>query len=234
MAIAWVEHAGRFYDSLNPRNARLRPRAKHVDHSRPMREGADFEAFREADEAARVRLRTCARMRRLAYRVRVLDDDVMIEGNLPHTLGDTVMLPRRDFLSRSKDDRVELLLHEIVHVYQRMHPIETHRLVTELMGYRVIGTLSAHPDYDRVRRNPDINDVLYANAREEYVLPVLKPDAASVRDTIFVPYDARTHKPIRRADAEVPRDEHPFERMAYRISDMLVHDRLPARWRGLL
>ena len=49
MAIAWVEHAGRFYDSLNPRNARLRPRAKHVDHSRPMREGADFEAFREAD-----------------------------------------------------------------------------------------------------------------------------------------------------------------------------------------
>ena len=232
---AWVEYAGGFYDSLNDRNARLRPPAKHADHSRPMREASrDFEAFREAAKTVRDRLRPCPRMSRMSYRVRVLDDAAMIEDNLPHTLDDTVMLPRRDFLSRSKDDRVELLLHEIVHVYQRKHPIETHRLLTELMGYRVIGTLSAHPDYDRVRRNPDVNDVLYANARGEYALPIVKPDAASLRDTVYVPYDAATHQPIQRTDARYPRDEHPFEHMAYRISDMLVGRRLPTKWRAYL
>lgn len=233
---AWVAYADEFYDSLNETNRAVRPVARHTGHSREIRSDEFAEVFAKVREL----IRECPRLRRMHFKVLFLDDAAEIEGNMPHTFGDAVMLPTRYFKRLPFDDQVELLIHEMVHVYQRKFPIECHRLLTSVMGYTVIGTLSTHPDYDRVRRNPDLNDVLYANKRHEYALSIVSPNATSVRDAQLVRYDARTHKPNPTSDAHFGGEagkagkEHPYEHMAYSVADMLTHGRLPAKWRARL
>lgn len=79
-----------------------------------------------------------------------------IEENYPHTLGDIIFLPER-FFSYEFERQMESILHEKIHVYQRMYPIETSKLIKSL-GFEVFNSQANIP---LIRSNPDTDAFVY-------------------------------------------------------------------------
>lgn len=79
-----------------------------------------------------------------------------IEENYPHTLGDTIFLPER-FFEYDPARQTETILHEKIHVYQRMYPIETSKLIRGL-GFEVFNSQANVP---LIRSNPDTDSFVY-------------------------------------------------------------------------
>jgi hypothetical protein len=108
-------------------------------------------------EKANQHLNVFPKLRQIIWKV-VLFDPQKIEHGFPHTHGDTIFLPS-DFLSWTAGRCVKTLIHEKIHVFQRLYPIETNQLLLDFWKLKVLGL-----DYqvsDR-RVNPDTNEIIYA------------------------------------------------------------------------
>lgn len=74
------------------------------------------------------------------------------EGDMPHTIGDVIVLPGA-FLGWEPEKQLEILVHEKIHVYQRVHPVESSKLYVSL-GFkhwkqgRLVPLLRNNPDND--------------------------------------------------------------------------------------
>lgn len=139
-----------------------------------------------------------------------------IENNFPHTHANTIFLPSMYF-SMSTQRRVKLLVHEKTHVFQRYYPIPYNKIVLQHLGYAVHGYLPSHPDFARVRANPDTNDIVYSHDRT-YVLPILHARATRLSEVRVVRYSAKTE---RSAPNRGPgyKAEHPNEALAYYLEE---------------
>lgn len=97
-------------------------------------------------------------------RIRFFDDSnkhAVIESGMPHTIRNTICLPIHSYKLSSKEERIKLLLHESVHIYQRNYPFEFNKFLTEEFDLSVNNlTESLHPNS---RYNPDINGIVYAD-----------------------------------------------------------------------
>lgn len=127
---------------------------------------------------------------------------VEMENGFPHTHTDTIYIPK----SLLTDPALEsTLLHEKVHLFQRIYPIETNRLITEYMGFQM-----AIPRYKTnrlTRSNPDINQIIYRYPNSDQLLMAeYKQDATSLVDII-------------------DRNDHPFEIMAYSIQELFSNSK---------
>lgn len=144
-----------------------------------------------------------------------------IENNFPHTHAHTILLPSIYF-SMTTPSRVKLLIHEKTHVFQRYYPIPYNKIVLQHLGYAVHSYLPAHPDFARVRANPDTNGIVYSRDRT-YVLPILDERATRLSDVRVVRYSAGTERP---APNKGPgyKAEHPNEALAY-----YLEERVPER-----
>ena len=81
-----------------------------------------------------------------------------IEGGFPHTLGKMIFLPSNFLVSRSRDNQMCTLLHEKIHVYQRIHPFFTNLLILNHWNFFIHGFKEHFPS---VRNNPDTNNIIY-------------------------------------------------------------------------
>lgn len=116
------------------------------------------------------------------------------EDNLPHTRKDVIILPI-DELSRIKNDLIELLIHEKIHIYQRKYADEMHTYLLK-NGYEVI------PGHQLKRANPDINEYTYKRNNKIFSCDYVSKNPQNISDVFYVGGDY------------TQLNEHPFEALA--------------------
>lgn len=127
-----------------------------------------------------------------------------IERDFPHTFADVIMMSAT--LLRSTNNFITTLIHEKIHIYQRMYPLQTNVLVQKVWGYKMFG-LRNH--FSLARNNPDINGIVYG-----------------IKGPVLQVYNSSTPSSI--SDSEIVGSsreeyEHPFEKMAYQLSDIIAN-----------
>lgn len=154
-------------------------------------------------EIANSKLSIFKKIHNIPWKLAVFNATV-IENGFPHTRMDVIFLPDTLFNSPSSlpDNIVETLIHEKIHVYQRIYPVETNHLICNVKGMTIY-TLKYKLDNDtknRMRSNPDINRLIYKDLDQEPIMSL---------------YNNKT--PSSLVDIKDKRD-HPFEMMAYYLS----------------
>jgi len=140
-----------------------------------------------------------------------------LENNFPHTHGNIICIPHT-IMGFEYNKLLKVIVHEFVHVFQRMEPIITNRFIEEF-GYKPHGQRESY-DYN-IRLNPDTNNIIYRNKEGRVELMVYSTESpSSLLDThnILI-YGGDVFKTVSNS-----KTEHPFEYMAYFLTDMLVDD----------
>lgn len=149
-----------------------------------------------------------------------------IERGWPHTLQDVIVVSTA-FFEQPYDSQMETLLHEKVHIYQRMHPDLTMRLIVDEWGFEKVQKVS-NDILSIVRNNPDIVDLytfkgrayaqIYNHSRPSTIAAsrpmsflLDSPVSTMTTDVSALPYPAY-----------VTQVEHPYEAMAVIIARIML------------
>lgn len=104
------------------------------------------------------------------------------EGGLPHTHGTYIMLP---FEALKHNITASTLIHEKIHIFQRLYPIETNKYLNiPITGF-------VYPE-DNMRANPDTNRILFDDYR-----PLWMDNPSSlldITDKLDHPYEVMAYK----------------------------------------
>ena len=123
------------------------------------------------------------------------------ENGLPHTRMDIIFLPH-SLLKQSMDSIVQTLIHEKVHLHQRIYKERYHKMLIS-KNYQVVG--KRHHQY-RIRANPDVNDYIYYHPNNFIMVEnyrTLTPK--NIQDTEKLGLDVKY--------------EHPYEEIAYQVAE---------------
>lgn len=166
-------------------------------------------------------LRSCRRLSSMTWRFVFLSSKCDIENNFPHTHYDTIFLYTPNYFNLSAYSRVTLLIHEKIHIYQRMYPIPYHNILFKHYNLRVDSMIHRHRDFKRVRINPDTNVLIYKDVDDSYVLPLYNNENATrLRDVKNRTYHGKN--PRKTKYRSIGKEEHPNEAIAYYLSNLLV------------
>jgi len=139
----------------------------------------------------------------------------------PHTHGDTIFLHVSMFTSYNAYPEAfySVLIHEKIHIFQRLYPLETYAYIRNVLGCDITNKRDPNPN-----PNPDESTTEYAESMSTRMNP----------DTNALTYCMRSRK---REDSEIRARwktvngdsaeivdvrDHPFEMMAYRLTDTLL------------
>lgn len=113
------------------------------------------------------------------------------EFGLPHTQGDVIILNRNNI---NLSDFVTLLIHERIHIYQKLYPND----VDEFVRYYNFQKFSKKTNIDRV--NPDTDNFIYKRFNDIYECKISSDNKTTCtkNNSMY---------------------EHPYEYMAYMISE---------------
>lgn len=142
------------------------------------------------------------RLHRLFSRDRIL---VFESGEypFPHTHGDVIMMPRVMIVRNEWEDTrdmAKLLIHELIHIFQRKYPAETNVLLVSVWGNKIRFPRNPKVAQDPMwRSNPDVNDIVYQDEQGEFIVPLVGIQGKLI--------DSR---------------DHPYEIMAYRLADIIT------------
>lgn len=138
------------------------------------------------------------------------------EFPFPHTHGDTIFLHQSILENAQYPDQLySTLIHEKVHIFQRLYPLETHDYLDKVLNCELV-VKEEETDDKRVeskksdpphssRLNPDTNTFLYRERRN--VKDIIEAKWKSFEDTSPDIIDSR---------------DHPYEMMAYRLTDRIL------------
>jgi len=153
----------------------------------------------------------------------VLIDD-SVENGWPHTHGTLIVLPMNKYKSWDSQTRVRTLVHERIHVFQRFN-MKYMKQYTKSYG-RMLKSDLPKEVFDLSRSNPDLDGYIYTSVpknrmpenKELYTITLFNSDEpSSLADSTTVTIDIKTGK------TELSRDiEHPYERMAYEMAEVIV------------
>jgi hypothetical protein len=132
-------------------------------------------------------------------------DGYEYEYGLPHTRNNTIILPINSlsFSFINKNKLIKTLIHEKIHVYQKMYPDDI-KIYLEKNNY----TKYKHRnEFNNIRANPDLDDYIYSKSgkimKAEYI-----SNPEKINDIIIEPINSFEY-------------EHPFEYMAYSIENII-------------
>jgi hypothetical protein len=161
-----------------------------------------------------------ARLRAMMpWKVAVLRNEA--ENSWPHTHGDVVCLPLSHF-ERDDANRVETLIHELIHVYQRADPEGTRRLL-ERRGYELAD--DRVPDFVAygARKNPDLAHIWRRRSDGTTAVTLFTTTRpADMGRTRLAIYD-NAWREVEQAGWV---HEHPYEEMAYQDAARLASTEL--------
>lgn len=120
------------------------------------------------------------------------------ESGYPHTHDIYIMLPY-GFLQKPSSTVIKTLLHEKIHVYQRVYPFHFLDLYQNYQKLSIVG----FQDINHVRHNPDTNALLFQDEQGNSFEPKWVPNPRNL------------------SDIQDPRD-HPNEMIAYLLPDLLL------------
>ena len=145
-----------------------------------------------------------------------------IEEGYPHTLGDMIVLSDYFFGVMKKNHQIKTLFHEKCHVFQRLFPMETHKLIADYWLLTPIDTLNKNP---LARNNPDINSFVYGTADGVKFFQMYNSNLpTSIRDSTVVAIDQdgnKTDFPLT-LPSFIEQTEHPYEIMACLLPHLFI------------
>jgi len=121
------------------------------------------------------------------------------ENGLCHTRNDTIII-QRDKLNYNF---YKTLIHEKVHVYQKMYP-EDIEIFLKLNNFKKIRKTT---ESDMIRANMDIDEWIYADQNDNEYKAVFNENPVDIQDVTFSPCNSQIC-------------EHPLEKMAIDISNI--------------
>jgi hypothetical protein len=122
--------------------------------------------------------------------------DVYEEG-IPHTRTDIIFLSPKIF-NYNETDLITILIHESIHIYQRYNKTEMNKYLKD-KSYSVSRRRDSEPF---IRANPDLDEYIYKDKNGDELLYLYKSSMPNGINDI------------------IPnKNEHPFETMAYEISE---------------
>jgi hypothetical protein len=152
-----------------------------------------------------------------------------IESGFPHTLSDIIFLPH-DFVpgfgngpqrnsEKNYQKILEVLVHEKVHVYQRKFRIATQMLVHQVWNYSFFDYMHKYMD---ARNNPDLDGIIYKSAPRApgFYMGYMANSPPDLANAIIKTTGGDGSNSVKE------RYEHPYERMAYEISKLVVGQEL--------
>jgi hypothetical protein len=133
-----------------------------------------------------------------------------IELSFPHTLEDVIIISAKFFEMPIERQKITLL-HEKIHIYQRLFPLETEELIINVLKYEI---KKENSDYRLLRRNnPDLNNLVYG--KDNYYTVQLynsfHPD--SIADSRVFKIIGNKKELIEESNSDI-QIEHPYEIMA--------------------
>jgi len=129
------------------------------------------------------------------------------EAGLPHTREidqKIFVVLSQDVVNKKGSSLKRILLHEKIHVYQKLYPLEVQKYIHKL-GYK---KFKLRKKIKNIRSNPDLDNFVYIKDGKQF-LTVYKNNPKSINDTITYPVNDHTY-------------EHPYEIMAYDIANVCV------------
>jgi len=168
------------------------------------------------------KLSSFSRLYSIPWKISFFDSKYKIENNYPHTHGDTIYFPNLYF-TLPQSERIDLLIHEKIHIYQRYYPIPYHKILLNYYNLKVSQLVFTHPDFENVRQNPDNNLLIY-NDDNEYRLPLFidnPKSIANVKDKVY-----NKHNKVTPYSKLNPND-HPNETFAYYLTSAISKNQIP-------
>ena len=137
------------------------------------------------------------------------DNGGKYEDGLSHTRKHIIFLSQ-DVLNYSEDEIIKLLIHEKIHIYQRNNEASFKTIIYN-MGYAesTDGQEISQDKLKYVRSNPDVNNKIYKNLHTgELMICLYSSDKPkNINDIIIENYAM----------------EHPYEKIAYEISEHIYN-----------
>jgi len=124
------------------------------------------------------------------------------ENGYPHTRGNVIILNIKNIYS---SNLMETLIHEKIHVYQKMYPDITNNIIKKL-NFKLVGKRKYS---DMIRVNPDTDDNIYS-----YNNNMMKAQYTSINPTSIAD--------IKYNISQEQSYEHPYEWMAIDIAKKIV------------
>jgi hypothetical protein len=106
------------------------------------------------------------------------------------------------------------LLHEKIHIFQRMYPIETSKIIS-LLGFKVYSTQQSIPD---IRSNPDTDSFIYIKDNTVQTQVYNSENPKNISDSEIKIIKGETNWDF---DSSYQQD-HPFEIMACMVTDFIL------------
>lgn len=120
------------------------------------------------------------------------------EDGLPHTRANVIFLS--SYMNEQPNELVRTMIHEKIHLYQRMYPEE----MAQMLHQRGFTRWKLRMGVPRIRANPDVDPWIYTNEdTKEPMMALYSSDQPSSISDVFL-HDAAF--------------EHPFEFIAYEVA----------------
>lgn len=146
---------------------------------------------------------------------------LQIENGFPHTIGDIIILSNKFFDFENKT-KITILIHEKLHIYQRLYPLETQKLICDTWDYKIIDKIE---NYDKSRNNPDINSFIYSRNDITVIQLYNNENPSDITDAAT--FSINDNKIITHNDLDLPsfatQIEHPYEVMATVVPYILMN-----------
>lgn len=126
------------------------------------------------------------------------------ENGLPHTRGDVIILPKSALDNYTQGELIKLILHEKIHIYQKMYPRDVENYIQHNKYYK----FKKRGDVVDSRANPDLNEWVYNDFNNRSFIAIYNSNPTTITDVIFYPNNNSN-------------SEHPFEQMAYEMSQSI-------------
>jgi hypothetical protein len=127
------------------------------------------------------------------------------ENGLPHTRNDVIILPQVALDNYSHHELTKLILHEKIHVYQKMYPSDIETYIQHNNYYK----FKKRAEIVDSRANPDLNEWVYNDSTNKTFVAIYNSKPSNISDVQFYPNNNSS-------------EEHPFEKMAYEMSETIT------------
>lgn len=152
--------------------------------------------------------------------------NIDIENGWPHTLGDVIILSNKFFTFDNKI-QLKVILHEKIHVYQRLYPLETNKLICDYWNFKIINRFE---NIEMARSNPDIDNYIYSNIYNKIMIQLYNSEIPNgIEDSSVYLYINKneitkiSHKDTGLSSV-ITQYEHPYEIMATLLPEILINN----------
>jgi hypothetical protein len=125
------------------------------------------------------------------------------ENGLPHTRSDIIILPDTKVDKYSDERLTKLLIHEKIHLYQKLYPDDVDIYIKENNYKRI----KKREEEDNIRANPDLDEWIYVDSKNKINKASYNDNPSSIEDIKYYPINNQNY-------------EHPYERMAIEIENL--------------